>query len=119
MVASSIFMKVMFGESFVPCFVKMNRAIQAYNNKHDLSCPIRIFSNADFLCCMALMIGSACYASNGKALWKQDNNPEYGWLTIEPATNFGRWVKLYRFKEFRQFLASIYVDPARQNTDLW
>ena len=68
MVASSIFMKLMFDESFVPCVVKMNRAIQAYNNKHDLFCPIRMFSNADFLRCMALMIGSVCYALNGKAL---------------------------------------------------
>ena len=46
MVASSIFMKLMFGQNFVPYVVRMNRAIQRYND------------DSEFLCCIALLIGS-------------------------------------------------------------
>ena len=120
MISSSIFMKLMFGESFIPSVVKMNRAIQQYNEDTVLTRPIKMFSNGDFLRCMALFIGGVCYAANGKALWKttyDSNNGE--WITIEPAANFGRWVKLYRFKEWRKFFASIYVDPTREHVDPW
>ena len=49
MVASSLFMKLMFGESFVSTLVKMNRAIQTYNHEVRLNRPIRLFSKAEFL----------------------------------------------------------------------
>ena len=119
MIASSVFMKLMFGESFVPSVVKMNRAIQEYNENERPKRPIKLFSNGDFLRCLSLFIGAVCFAANGNALWKKKNDSEDGWITIEPAANFDRWMKLYRFKEWKRFFASIYADHSRKYTDPW
>ena len=78
-----------------------------------------MFSNGDFLRCLALLIGAVCFAANGKSLWKKSYDSENGWITIEPPANFGRWVKLYPFKEWRKFFAAIYVEPSKENVDPW
>ena len=41
------------------------------------------------------------------------------WLTIEPNARFDKWMPLYRFKEFRQFLPSIFKDVSKKDQDPW
>ena len=41
-----------------------------------------MFTHGKFLRAMALFIGAACYAANGKALWKEDCGDLDGFVTI-------------------------------------
>ena len=120
MAASSIFLRLMYGtETFVPTVVKLNRAIQIRNDVEPNRRQIKMFSNKEFLVAMAQFIGSVCFSANGKALWKQETEEDNGWVTIEPSANFGKYLPLYRFKEWRRFLPITSEDPTRSNSDPW
>ena len=120
MAASSIFLRLMYGEeTYVPTVVKLNRAIQSFNDSDPNRRQIKMFSNREFLCAMAQFIGSVCFSANGNALWKQENPEDNGWVTIEPAANFGKYLPLYRFKEWRKFLPITNEDPTRSEVDPW
>ena len=67
-----------------------------------------------------MFIRAVCFAANGSALFKgNDNNVQDNWITIEPNADFNRWMVEYRFKEFRQFIPTIYEDASRKQNDPW
>ena len=95
----------------------MNKAI-VYYNQHSSTRKIKLFTEGEFLIALGLLIGSVCYAQKGSALWN-DGRSFKNWETIEPAADFDKYMKAYRFKEFRRFLPVIYENPLTQHIDPW
>ena len=69
MIASEIFLRLMFGGSMVETIVKMNRTIQDFNEKHTSNVPM--FSTAEFLWGIAMLIGSVRFSAIGNQLWNK------------------------------------------------
>ena len=56
----------------------------------------------------------------GNQLWKKETDEECnGWVTIEPSTEFCKYMPKYRFKEFQKFLPRINKDMSKENIDPW
>ena len=60
------------------------------------------------------MIGAACFADQGFSLWSSDADDG-----IVPPPSFQRFIKLYQFKEFRQFVVEIMADESLKDSDPW
>ena len=70
----------------------------------------------EFIIALAVFIGAAGFAGKGSKLWKDGQ-----YKSLVPSTMFGQYRKEYRFKQWCQFVPSIWVDmdvEARQN-DPW
>ena len=79
--------------------------------------PIKQFGKSEFLTGIALLIGAACFAANGNALWKNKKQElDDGWMSIEQSANFEKYMREYRFKELRQFLPMIFQDNNKKPT---
>ena len=118
MIASEIFMRLMFGGNLVENVVQVNQAIQRFNEENNRN--ISLFTNAEFLRGMGCLIGSVCFSANGNQLWnKETANDVNGWVSIEPNAEFYKYMPKYRFKEFRQFLPTINEDRSKENSDPW
>ena len=63
------------------------------------------------------MIGASCYAAKGDALWKNYSNKEF--FTLEPSADFQKFMKEYRFCEWRTFVAKSYKDESPRGSDPW
>ena len=122
-----VFAAFLFSPTTVPfffrslvCVVKMNRAIQNFNDNSNSRRKINLFTMSEFYRANAMFIGAVCFTANGSALFKgDDNNVQDNWITIEPNAYFNRWMAEYRFKEFRQFIPTIYEDVSRKQNDPW
>ena len=121
MIASEIFLRLMFGGNMVEAVTKANIAIRDFNEKNGRAKPISFFSHSEFLRGIAVLIGAVCFSSSGNQLWKKtsEEDPSNDFVSIEPSAQFYKWMSKFRFKEFRQFLPSIYEDRTKMNTDPW
>lgn len=120
MVASEIFLRLMFGGNVVEAVVKANRAVQDFNETNNRATPIPLFTHAEFLRGIAVLIGAVCYSASGNQLWKKPSHESSeDFITVEPYAEFYKWMSKFRFKEFRQFLPSIYEDASKKDTDPW
>ena len=119
MVASEIFLCLMFGGNVVEAVTKANRAVQEYNESNQRATPVPLFTHVEFLRGIAVMIGSVCFSASGNQLWKKPSQDSEDFITVEPKAEFYKWMSGFRFKEFRQFLPSIYEDPTKKDTDPW
>ena len=119
MIASEIFLRLMFGNNMTQSIAKMNRSIQIFNETHSRT-NISLFSTSEFLRGIALLIGSVCFSANGNQLWKKECDEDSDdWVSVEHSAEFQKWMSKCRFKEFRSFLPTIYADEARKETDPW
>ena len=84
---------------------------------------IQPFSAKEFLIALALLIGAADCAEKGENLWFTKSNKKWKkhWVSISPCADFGRYMKLYRFKQFRQFIPKIFEGRQQQGNqkDPW
>ena len=95
---------------------KMNQAIEKAKQK------TRQFTKQEFLVGLGLIIGAAEFAQNGKELFQKSGvlEPENeNWNTLTTHPHFEKHMSLSRFKEFRKFLPSMYVDETKIETDPW
>ena len=115
--AAELFLCLMFGTRLNEKISKFNRAIDEDNQLKARSIPIPTFSKPEFMKGLALIIGAACYAAKGEALW--ENKREKPMLTLEPKANFEDHMFSYRFKQFREFLPVIYRDYSVVDSDPW
>ena len=110
----------------------MNRKISAHNDSLSSSRSskgsgvrraVHQFTGKEFLIGLALLIGAADCADKGENLWFTKSNKKWKkhWVSISPPANFGRYMKLYRFKQFRQFLPKIWEARRHSNNqqDPW
>ena len=74
MIASENFLHLMFGGSMVETIAKMNRAVQDFNEKHTRN--VLMFSTAEFLRGIAMLIGSVCFSASGNQLWNKVSDQE-------------------------------------------
>ena len=103
--------------------LKMNHRITKYNNEcGGGSKKIRPFTSSEFIAAHALLIGATCYAICGKKLWLKGydkTNEEDDWASIVECPNFDKHMRLYRFKEFKKFIPTIYESKELENIDPW
>ena len=85
----------------------MNHYIKS-EGKSNPKRKINPFSKSEFLIGYALLIGTACYLQSGSVLFSSTNEGNKTWDTIMNQVRFDRYMKLYRFKELRQFLPKIH-----------
>ena len=67
----------------------------------------------------AIIIGATCYSQSGAALFTAGNEEDDTWDSISPKARFERYMKLYRFKEFRHFYPKIFEQPLEKDSDPW
>ena len=112
--------------------VVMNRKITEYNTGIERqhrnetgSTPgiVRLFTKKEFLCGIALIIGAADCSDKGEVLWtassRGKSDEERHWATVCEKTDFGKYMRLYRFKNFRTFFPKIWEEEQHSNTDPW
>jgi len=79
-----------------------------------------LFSEQEFIVGFGLLIAAAGFGDNGKELWLGDKKDEFAWESIVPKVMFDKFMPIYRFKEFRQFVPCMYEDgQANEEEDLW
>jgi hypothetical protein len=86
----------------------MNDKVEAdNNNKSPGDRPTPTFTQEEFITGHALLVGVADCADRGRSLWEQAEKDNEAWHSITTRTNFSPYMKLYRFKQFRQFIPRI------------
>jgi len=57
----------------------------------------------------------------GSSLWDAGTKKgeSVGFASILPPAQFDKWMKLYRFKQFRQFIFAIWEDESTKDSDPW
>jgi hypothetical protein len=85
---------------------------------------VRPFTEGEFLTAMGLLIAAAEYGQRGASLWmegdQKDSHEKEEWQYMVPHPSFERFMKLYHFKEFPQFLPLAYASESLQKTnDPW
>jgi hypothetical protein len=89
------------------------------NNKSTEERPIPNFTQEEFITGHALLIGSADCADRGRSLWEQVDDNDEAWHSITTCTNFSPYMKLYRFKQFWQFIPRIWEEEEKTKRDPW
>ena len=95
----------------------LNKVVDSHNATQAKS--IKHFSYAEFLSAHAIMIGSAIYSMNGVRLWDNDEKDDGEWDTVLKSPGFDKYMKLYRFKLFRQLIPLIFEVKELKDTDPW
>ena len=85
---------------------------------------VKEFTKREFLIGMALIIGASDCSDKGEVLWSKSSTngkqeEEMHWETICEKNNFGRYMKLYRFKNVRTFFPKLWEEDQHKSTDLW
>ena len=95
----------------------LNKVIDSHNTAQAKS--IKHFSHAEFLTAHAVIIASAIYSMKGARLWDNDEKDDGEWETVLKSPGFDKYMKLYRFKQFRQLLPLIFEMKELKDTDPW
>ena len=83
---------------------------------------IKLFSSREFLIGLALWIGATDCSDKGVNLWEMKANIKWKrhWVSISPRAKFNRYMKLYPFKQFRQFIPTVWQGTKRErDSDPW
>ena len=82
--------------------------------------PIRQVTKGEFIIFNALMIGSSVFAQSGQNLWNTDEKKNKVRTKLSTNANFGKYMKLWRFKELRAFIPKIMEDRTlKEKGDDW
>ena len=96
----------------------MNRIIEDTNATNPKR-STKVFEESEFIVGHALIIGASCYCQSGSILFNNTKEQDDSWDTIIYKARFNRYMKLYRFKEFRFFLLKIFKLPMEKDHDPW
>ena len=97
----------------------MNKYVQEYNNNLGRSTSkkreITLFTEKEFLIGHALIIGAADCSERGDNLWASNKGTKWKkhWTSISQPTNFTRYMRHYRFKQFKKYLPKIWQDDSQ------
>ena len=97
-----------------------NGCVRKYNEQQPKS--MKEFSRCEFLTCFSLFIGAVVFSVSGARLWdiKGDTKTrDIEWLSLIQAPGYDKYMKLYRFKQFRMIIPKIYVQVDLKDTDPW
>ena len=118
---STVFAKMWLNLVFVNWRVSMedlNRCV----DKHNITAAkkIKLFSSSEFLSAHSIIIAAAVYSMNGSRLWDNDGGGKNDeWETILQPPGFDKYMKLYRFKQFRQLIPRIFEKEELKDSDPW
>jgi hypothetical protein len=99
---------------------KMNCAVEQHNSS-ERGTKIHPFSEFEFLVAIGLIVGAVKYGTKGSSLWLNGKrSSEADWCSILSHPNFDRFMLEYCFKQFQQFLPSMYEDQSlKVSGDPW
>jgi hypothetical protein len=99
---------------------KMNCAVEQHNSS-ERGTKIHPFSESEFLVDIGLIVGAVQYGTKGSSLWLNGKrSSEADWCSILPHLNCDCFMLEYCFKQFWQFLPSMYEDQSLKDSgDLW
>ena len=101
-------------------FEKFNDCISAHNEQQSKN--IKEFTRSEFLTCFSLFIGAVVFSVSGARLWDVKSGskcPDSEWLSLIPHPGYEKYMKLYRFKQFRMIIPKIYEQVDLKDTDPW
>ena len=89
--------------------------------KENYQRPIRLVTKQEFITFHALLIGATAYSEVGEQLWASDithsrKKRRHG---ISQRTDFGKYMKQWRFKQIRQYIPDVMADKSKAETDAW
>ena len=116
---AKIFLSLMY-EDWKEALVRFNHRIDL-SNKERSGREVRRFSKFEFLVAHALLIAATCYSTSGNKLWNSGSNDdkEDHWYSILECPGFEKYMKLYRFKQFRKFLPLVFENESIKEEDPW
>ena len=99
---------------------KINIAIAKENcsRKERYQRPIRAIGKSEYIMFTALMIGAAVHSDRGEKLWNvvPDKKKKRG---LSESTDYGKYMKPWRFKEIKTFVPEIMANLDRKDEDDW
>lgn len=107
---SIVFAKMWFNCVFDNWHVSLedlNRCV----DKHNITAAnkIKLVSTSEFLSVHSVIIADVVYSMNGSRLWDNDGwDDNNEWETIVQHHGFDKYMKLYRFENFRQLVPRIF-----------
>ena len=120
-IAAEVFLRFMFGNAWLQRMteklVLMNGAVQTYNAQSSNKRPHKMFTKSEFLKGLGLFIGAVCYAAKGEGLWKKDSDELF--MSLEPTAEFQKYMRDYRFREWRSYIPFFYKDAGVKDSDPW
>jgi len=105
--------------NFHEMLVKFNPAVHKSNTGRS-GREIKRFPGFEFIVGYAMLIAATCYSVIGSKLWNSIIDDEYdNWETILECPRFEKYIKLYRFKQFRKFLQLVFENDSLKEVDSW
>ena len=80
--------------------------------------PIKIVSSREYVTFIALLLGASVHNGKGESLWHESRGKKRK-KCLSGTNDFGVYMKLWRFKEIRQYVASIMEDIEKKETCDW
>ena len=98
---------------------KFNEAVDK-GNKGRSGREVRKFNGFEFIVGHAILIAATCYSVIGCKLWNSNvDDEDDDWETILECPGFEKYMKLYRFKQFRKYLPFIFANDSLKKVDPW
>jgi len=113
-ILASLFLELMFKnkEAIKQSVQRMNYYISA-----ERSNKVKPFTPEEFIICIGLLIGACEFEKQGKKCWmavdRGKPNEEENFHSLIQHPNFDRFMPYNRFKDFRRFLPTIWIDDER------
>jgi len=99
--------------------VKFNQVVDKSNTGR-LGWEVRRFTGFEFIVGHALLIAATCYSVVGIKLWNSNiDDEDDDWETILECPGFEKYMKLYRFNQFRKFLPLVFENNSLKEVDPW
>ena len=113
-----MFLKLMYMD-WHEMLVKFNRAVDK-GNTGGSGRDVRRFTGSEFIVGHAILIAATCYSVTGSKLWNNNvDDEDDDWETILECPGFEKFMKLYRFKQFRKYLPLIFENDSLKEVDPW
>lgn len=102
---------------------KLNDIITLDNvrRKENYQRAIRLVTKREYITFHALLIGATAYSECGEQLWANDitHSRKKRRCGISRRTDFGKYMKQWRFKQIRQYIPEVMADKSKEETDGW
>ena len=99
--------------------VKFNEVVDKGNTGRSAR-EVRRFTGFEFIVGHAILIAVTCYSIIGGKFWNSNiDDEDDDWETILECPGYEKFMKLYRFKQFRKYLPFIFDNDSLKGVDLW
>jgi hypothetical protein len=120
---SEILAKIFLDLAFLDWKSKVLKMNEAITKEKQNGLKVREFTNSEFLIALGITIGAAEFAQSGtdlfSSLHENSRDEPDRWPTLCSDAHFEKHMAFSRYKEFRRFFPSIWIDESKKATDDW